>query len=153
MDKLKSTSPLIHDTLHGNNATTNSTQHNTGKWGNGQTVEYPRKRLTVQESIELKRKTQCKTCGLYGHWSSDHLEDGNIRFNFPSSNTPIIFTNNTTNNWPGKGSSDSTNANAGSGDGSTANSGNAGNTMCIGNANMLVNAHEHGCTENDIFYT
>lgn len=56
-----------------------------------------RKFMTIQDAIESKRKTKCKTFQIYGHLSSDHKKDGTIRFNLSSSPTLITVTSNSNN--------------------------------------------------------
>ena len=96
-DRLKTSAP--HDTPNSSNTIgsglantpriprrTNFTPHNPGS-GNGN-GNRNKSRLTPDQLADLKSKSQCRVCKLYGHWSTDHNPNGSLRSNVRSVPTP-----------------------------------------------------------------
>ena len=54
------------DTLHAN-----SFSFPRQKWNRNQ--------RTPQQIAQLQKKSRCKTCGLWGHWHSEHTADGTLK--------------------------------------------------------------------------
>lgn len=45
--------------------------------------------MTPAQLNDLKDKSQCHKCGKYGHWHSDHNQDGSLKLGARSSPAPI----------------------------------------------------------------
>ncbi len=123
-DKKNANSSSNNNTLNGNNARgfNKDKNRNYSDWKgnqNSNNTSRSRRRMTVQQSIDAKKTSQCKKCNMYGHWANDHLADGKIRFGLPSSLTPINQENNA-NTDRNNGAQNSNN-----------------NTLDIGNANLI----------------
>ena len=48
-----------------------------------------RNQRTPHQIAELK-KSRCKTCGLWGHWHSNHTPDGTLKTGVKASKTPLV---------------------------------------------------------------
>ncbi len=43
------------------------------------TAKFQKKKRTPEQLARLKAKSQCKTCGNWKHWHSDHNKDGSLK--------------------------------------------------------------------------
>lgn len=73
----------------------NSNNNTNGRNGNKSNCNY--KYTSIQDAIAAKRVSKCRKCRMYGHWASDHLPNGNIRYGLPTSPTSIPGNNNNNN--------------------------------------------------------
>ena len=49
------------------------------------TARFQNRKRTPEQLVKLKAKSQCKTCGNWGHWHSDHNKDGSLKSGVKSS--------------------------------------------------------------------
>jgi len=60
-----------------------------GKKRRSQQGKNDKQRLTPDQLRDLKSKQQCRSCGFYGHWSSDHKADGSLKDGVTSRPPPV----------------------------------------------------------------
>ena len=91
--KYESVAAVVRQCDHNMSSTSNrsisSMSANTGNRASRCTRSNRKKRLTPHELADLKKKSRCHLCKKFGHWATEHNEDGSLPPTVRSTDEPV----------------------------------------------------------------